>query len=77
MATQWRNNQPTKGLAKWAVVVATIATATAAAPTATMATMATGWRGGDAKETVMDGDGQCNDNTTATMAMEDTTATRQ
>jgi hypothetical protein len=53
------------------VVVATIATATAAVTTATTATQR---RGGDAKETVMDGDGWCDDNATATTAMEGATA---
>ncbi len=40
---------------KWAVVAAAIATAMAAAR---MAAMAMRWRGGDATETVMDGDGR-------------------
>ena len=58
---QQRNQQ------KWVVVVVEIATATAAATTATTATMATTAttattatrrRGGNAMETVMDGDGR-------------------
>ncbi len=42
-----------------------------------MATMAMRWRGGDATETMMDGNGRCDDNATATTALEGVTATRQ
>jgi hypothetical protein len=51
---QWRDQQ------KWAVEVAAIATAMAAA------TMATRRQVGNATGTVMDGDGRCNGNATAT-----------
>ena len=55
------------------VVVAAIATATAAVTTATTGMQR---RGGNATETVMDGNGQCDNNATATMAMEGTMATQ-
>ena len=53
--------------------MAAIAAATAAATTATTATQR---RSGNTTEMVMDGDGRCNDNSTATTAMEGATATR-
>ena len=62
---------------KWAVVVVAIATATAAAMTVTTATTATQQRSGDATETVMDSNGWCDDNATATTVMEGVTATQQ
>ena len=39
--------------------------------------MAMRWRGGNTTETVIDGDGQCDDNATVTTVMEGVTATRQ
>ncbi len=52
-----------------------IATAMAAATAATTATTVMQRRGGNATETVMDGNGRCNNNTPATMAMEGAMAT--
>ena len=55
---------------KWAVVVAAIATVTSVATTATQQSNS------DATETVMDGNGWCDGNTTATAAMEGAMATQ-
>ncbi len=52
--------------------MAAIAIAMAAATTVMMAMR---WHRGDATEMVMDGDGRCDDNATAMMAMEGATAT--